>query len=274
MRDLPDVLHRLSVALPPVLAGLLVFRFFGAPNSYLLVNAGAFILGTVALMFVRAPTGGKAVHWIASAALALMAAPLVMGHELDGIRRWIALGPVALNTGLVAVPVLAVVCARGGPVGVLTFACATLILTLQPDAAALLALSLAGLTMAAVGKDWRFGLIGLLCLVGAVVRHTNGVPDPVPFVEGVVHMVWSRSLLSGLALLVALAVPVAALWRGSLLDRRAAIVLAASYAGFCLASLTNDYPLPLTGYGASAIIGFLLALALVPARSKSTEQRL
>ena len=258
----PVFLERGLAALPllfPGLAGLGYLALFGAPSSYLAINALALAGGSLWAAFGRVPLRPSRVRALLAALLALLTLPLIVGPDVDGIARWLSLGGFTLNTGLLAVPLIAVLSARDSLFAPLWLLAATLIAFAQPDAAAALALSLAALALWRTNRDGRAGAVGALGLFASAGAALSGNLPPQPFVEGVLSNLartapliaapLALSLLASLALILRAPAPKAIRWP-----------LAGTLIGFTLAALLGDYPTPLIGYGAASILGIGLAL--------------
>lgn len=246
-----------------VAAGAAWMALFGAPPAYPLVNLAALVLGSgIALALVRyAPQQTAAMALWAAPALAAMA---LLGPDVDGARRWIGGGGVLLHAAMLAGPAwcVAAACRPGGGVLPVSAAAFAVVLALQPDFAAALALTLACAAIAAARRD-RYAAIALAAaLAGAVWAGVNTAgPAPVPFVEGVLVQSFAASTVAGIALVIASLAAIAAPALAAP-DRRS-LAMAAWQAGLLAASLLGPYPTPLTGYGAAAIIGYALGLALL-----------
>lgn len=258
----------LAACLLAILLGLLGLGMLGAPPMLLAVNGAAATIGLLLTVLVqrgKARAGAGAVLLL----LALLAAPLLFGPEVDGVRRWLALGPLRLHVGMLVVPALMVI-AAGLPArsaaGVV--AAASLIAAVQPDLATALALASAAAAIAVVAPrdPWRW--LALLPAGGATLwclLHRDALA-PVRFVEGLWSDAAARAPLLLLAMLAAALLLIAApllRWREEGGRLGAAAALSASVFGYMLASAIGAYPVPLFGGGASPIIGFLLAIALL-----------
>ena len=203
--------------------------------------------------------------------LAILALPLITGPELDGARRWIPLGPLTLNSGLLVAPLLSVLAMRDKSGGWLFLAAGAAIAALQVDAALALAFTLAALAWSYHCKDLK-GLLPVLLGVAVFIHALrSGGPPPVAFVEGLVPILWERSswLAAGLVALL-LTTPIFLL-RKRELSQRDGSVLALVFIAFCAISFLANYPTPLAGYGASSILGFMLAMAA--ARRQTTDKQ-
>ncbi len=230
------------------------------PRGYLIGNAVALLLALgLALVPLRLETAARRWPWIAGLLLVL-AVTAVAGPPLDGVRRWIAIGPLRLHAGMLLGPSLAVLLATAslglriaGTLAAIAIAC------VAPDLA--MALAWAGALLP--------GLLGLrprlavasIALAALMVAATAMRPDPlqpVPHVEAVVAGAWRTSHIGGFVLALAGMAP---LLLACMRDAPAR-ALAGFWAGLSLAGLIGHWPSPLIGYGAAPILGYGLSLAV------------
>lgn len=189
---------------------------------------------------------------------------LVAGVSMEGVRRWVAMGPIQLHAASLLVPLAAWTAAHRLDAVCAALLAATLgVLAAQPDAAAVLALTLALLILALVDKAkrgwaWALVVVGAVCAGWALSR-----PDPLPAVDHVELVVRrafeASSTLGALSAVAMILLPVAMLWNRRTPATRA---LAAAWAGFVLANLVANYPAPVIGAGASPVLGWLLSIGL------------
>ncbi|WP_374405142.1 hypothetical protein [Pelagerythrobacter sp.] len=246
-------------------AGLALFWVGDAPPSYSLVNGGALLVALAAMVAAgRARCGRTCAVWIVALGIAGIAATLVAGPDIDGVRRWIALGPVRLHAAMLLLPaVLAALPRLRGNWRLAPVAGAATVFAVQPDPAAALALVCGCALSEWYGRRSAASLLVLLVaiagLAAALVRDTP--LEPVPFVESVVQdgfaLQPALGVLLATTLLFAIAAPM--FMRGS--DRAVNGGIAGCWLGFAAASLLGPYPTPLAGYGAAAI-GYGLAIAV------------
>ncbi|WP_100259009.1 hypothetical protein [Qipengyuania seohaensis] len=248
----------------PVIGGMFVFLLNEAPSHYSLVNSSALMIGLLFAHLVRAPEDIGRVRYVIAGLLFLLCLPMILGPSIDGVARWLPLGPVQLHSGQLLIPPLAVLSVRLGESGTWPLAVALVICGLQPDAASCLALTLVLSTLALRNRDWKPMRVALLGLAVTAQACWRGDLPPVAFVENVLPFLWSdlkepvQAVGIGLLLLMPFAI---ILFRHFPLADRLALV--AAYFGFLIASLLGPYPVPLVGYGAASIIGMLAGLAMI-----------
>lgn len=194
--------------------------------------------------------------------------------SMQGVHRWLYVGPVRLYAAAIFLPVLlpALAWLLGKELKIiactLTFS-VTGLLVYQPDAAqgAAFALSAGWLLIRRgnLSRTWSCLVSGalLICLILAWLQ-----PDPLPaveYVEGVVGM--AARISPGLAIvcLCALAIlPLPYVWVSrqsrAQIDRDLGIAFATYFGVTLLASALRNFPVPIMGYGASPIIGYFIAI--------------
>jgi hypothetical protein len=209
-------------------------------------------------------------------ASALLLAVLLVGIELDGVKRWLPLGPVHVQPALILAPLLlALAASREGrhwramvllPVG---------LIAAQPDGATAIALA-AGVAMLMAATSWRsrkgwsqrrIAIAAGAFILAAISLIMAGMPTPPPvaFVEGTVGI----ALLSG-APAMALHIVTIALMLAALLSRHdpAGTSLAAYLGVSVLAAIFMAFPMPVAGAGPSHLIGFGIAIGWLAVRDR------
>jgi hypothetical protein len=242
-----------------VFAGVAFMLFAGAPAHFPSTNGGALLVALAAILWTEPPE--RARLGIAFAAAALLWAPLLLTGDIDGVRRWIGVGPVRLHSGMLAVPPLIAAMAKlDGRVAAALAATSALAVALQPDRAAALAL-LAGLVALWALRPGRWSALSIgVGLAGLATALTQPDPlAPVAFVEHVITDAWR--IAPGLS--AAIALSIVALIVAPSVACRSFRPLAAVSAGFFIASCFGHFPVPFTGYGAASILGFGLAAAML-----------
>lgn len=246
----------------PCLAGLGFLAVFKAPASFLAINAAALVIGLVWIAAGIALRGMNARRIAAFLCLILLALPLVTGPELDGIARWIPLGPFQLHTGMLAIPLLACLAASDRDYGPPMLLSAGLICLVQPDAASGFALMGAATGLYFAWHEWKPGLVAILLFGVGLIAAMRGELAPQPFVERVLVDVAMVNIPATIALFGAL-IAGFSLMLGAIGQPFAIrCALAGSFAGFSLIAVLSNYPSILIGYGASPILGFALALGI------------
>lgn len=257
--------------------GLIYLAAAGAPTRYLAVNAGTLILGLACLMVWKRWARPVAVlSGVAALAIGLaLLATALFGHSLDGMTRWVRLGPLTLQPGLILTPLLAVLysCTRSW-LTTTAVVIAAAALALQPDraTAGTLVLAMAALAITRPDRRTLTALIAATTAFAIAVARTDTLPAQ-PFVEQVLFTAFETHWLVGIAVWIGakwLLVPAIA---GRVLDpdnRPTYAVFGAVWLGLIAAAVLGNYPTPLVGYGASSVLGYALSLAALPSRPQLT----
>lgn len=229
--------------------------------------AGLVALGLAGLLARLGPRARSPWPIIAvGLALASLATPL-LHPGIDGVHRWIALGPLQVQPAAVALPVVVWFAARwpeglGGPAALVA---AAVLCAVQPDQQAAAALAMAAVVMVVSGQRRLVWLTALAATVAAAITASFGeVLAPVAYVEEVVRRSFGINRLVGLVAAAGLvAVPVLVFVAGAGRRDTLTAAMTALWLGFCVASLGEVYPTPVIGYGLSWVLGFGLSLGLV-----------
>lgn len=255
-----------------VILGLAYMAAAGAPARYMAINLAALLLGAMIWLGL----GPRAGAWLARSgwpvvalALSLLATAL-FGAAVEGAARWVRVGPINVQVSLVVLPALIVLYGRRpDAIGTAGVGLAALALAAQPDRAmaGVLAAGMAAVLLAT--RDRRSALA--LLMAGAAFAATLFRPDAlpaVPFVDRILYTAFDVHPAAGLAVVagcVMLVLP--GFGRGfDAEDQRTAILaFGACWAAVAIAAALGHYPTPLVGYGGSAVLGYLLSAALLPA---------
>jgi cell division protein FtsW (lipid II flippase) len=244
----------------------------GAPARMIAMNVAAWLIGLAAYATSAVP------KWRIDGSLLLLGFSLVLlaatlaGTPVEGAARWVSVGPVTVQVSLIVLPAAIVLFARAPDLrGVVGIGLAALALALQPDRAMAGALA-AGLAILALLRRDRLSLAGFGLAAAAFVA-TLGRPDrlpAVPFVDQVFYSSFDAHPLAGVAVLIGtglLLVP-AFLRFGE--ERTAAAAFGAAWLAIAAAAALGNYPTPVVGYGGSAILGYLLSMAVLrPSRRQA-----
>ncbi len=242
------------------------------PNALVVQSLAAVLALGLALVVMRFWRKADWRHWllIAACGLALLLT-LMTGVELEGARRWLAVGPVQLHTASLVLPLAAWAFARGfedrrlaGLAAVVGF-----LLLYQHDAASSLAWALAVAGAILVQRP-RQAIPWAVVAATAVLAYAAWTePDTlpaVPYVEGLLRTTFDvNPVLGALAGLLMFSLPAPFLLVAAARpERRAeALALAALWAGWIASNLLGNYPAPVIGYGAAPILAWGLSVGLM-----------
>jgi hypothetical protein len=243
----------------------------GAPSRYLLVNLAALGLGATAWLALGR-TGGSRLAGAGLATLAL-AVPLLLtslfGVAVEGASRWVNVGPLSLQVSLIILPVMVVLYARRpDAIGTAAMMAAALALAIQPDRA-MAGVLLAGLLAPVLARPGRLPTMAAAASILAF-GWTLLTPDTlpaVPYVDRILYTAFGVHPLAGLAVAIgaaALVIPAVIGTLGGAGERSALLAFGGCWSGVVVAAALGNSPTPLVGYGGSAVLGYLLSVALLP----------
>ena len=271
MRQAGSVLALGTLALA---AGMAFLWIAGALPGMATRNAAAYAIGLLLGWGAhRIAYLGHGAAILFALASAILGAVLIAGIELDGVKRWLALGPLTLQPALILAPLLvALAASREGRHWRVAILAPILLVALQPDAATLLALvaGTAAMVTFAAGRarsGWSARRIGIAA--GAICIAVLGLlaagiqtPPPVAFVEGTVGIASLSGPTAMLLHFAAIALMIAALLSQS---GQAGFALAAYFATAAIMAIFWAFPMPVAGAGPSHAIGFGIAIGWLAA---------
>jgi hypothetical protein len=254
-----------------VVLGLATLAAAGAPWLYLAINTASLLIGLVLLKLagLLAPTLRRLPEAsILFIPVALLATSL-LGTPVEGIARWVRVGGISLQPGFLLLPLLVVAIAKSRT-AVTTSAVllAAAALALQPDRAmaGALAAALAALVLMRPDRHTVTVFAGSLVAFVATLLQPDRLA-PAPHVEQVFTTAFQLHPLAGAAVatgaLLLLLPPILG-WRHDPANRPIHAAIGIFWLATLAAALLGAYPNPLVGYGGSAIIGYVLSVALFP----------
>jgi cell division protein FtsW (lipid II flippase) len=262
----------LLCAIVAVSLGVVYLAMAGAPARYLAINVGALVLGVALWLGVGRASEAR---WSGAAIIVLalsILATALLGTPVEGAARWISLGPLVVQVSLVLLPAAIVLYARpADALGTAGIVLAALALALQPDRANAAALA-AGTGAVLLLERSRFTALAFAAAAAgfaAAMLQPDNLPA-VPYVDRIFFTAFDVSPLAGGAVLAGsllLLLPVLSATRGRV-ERTPLAAFGACWATIIAAAAIADYPTPLVGYGGSAILGYLLSVALLPSRTR------
>lgn len=250
--------------------GAVAMASLGAPQRYIVLNVVGLTAagGLGALLLLKRGLLENGLGALAFAGAAAIAVTALFGVSLEGVRRWVGVGPVLLHVGFIASPfVLGHAARQVGWRSALAVLVALVGVSLQPDAQTATALAAGVVAIAAMHRSRLAGALAALGITTAAVCWTR--PDPLPavaYVEGFVPLAFAHAWSLGLVASAGLLLPAVGLAIFGLLnpDRRVtALAFAAAYVAAAASALLGGYPTPLVGYGLSPILSYVLFWAVL-----------
>lgn len=261
-------------SLAAVALGAGVSAASGIPSGVWIRNLGAWAVGAVAAGAITAllPPRG---YLFALIALQIGVPASLFFADIDGVRRWIDIGPVHLNAAMLLMPAAVVaLAANRAKWGHLWFApvAVLIVLVAQPDASQATSFAAVTALIAAcsgIDRRARIGVIVAAVLLAAFAWTRPDPLAPVPEVEGIIGLAFGLSPFIGIMALLTLAgvagAPVLAIWRQTGATRLAGAALGLCLLVWAIMPFLGAYPVPLVGMGMSPIIGAWLGAGLLGA---------
>lgn len=271
----PARLPYLLAPVPALVVGVLTMRMSDVPAVLWGQNLAAWAVGTLLCLGLwrtrSSPGQGRWFDFAAVLTLAALAATL-LAPGVDGVHRWVPLGPVRLHAAAVLLPLLLVAMhglaqARGWWISTAVAAGVMLLLLLQPDAAQAIAFA-AGclvLLLPPAGRDpLRLAAMLVLPVLAGLAWLRRDPLAPVPYVEGIVELAAGLGagwVVAAVVSLLVLPLPFFHAGRGT--RNRVGLALGAYVAITVLAAFHGNFPVPVMGYGVSPILGYLAGLGVL-----------
>ena len=255
-----------------VLAGIAFMVMAGAPSRFAAMNGAALVLALgIALL---PPLPRRYVPVFALLSIGFMVATLVVGPSVEGVHRWLQVGPLTIHAGMLVLPGLTVIIpVLASRTAAVTMMAVSTLAVVQPDLATYLAILLVGILMLIVRRNrWMWAAFIVQALAAIVAVQRVDILAPMPFVEHVIEQAWAINVTAGgallLALLLAITLPMKGrstphmLWSAAALSACGTAYLAASFLR-PYDVFIGHYPTPFVGFGASIIVGWGIALWLL-----------
>lgn len=258
-------------AIAAVMTGVVHLRVADASSSMILVNLASLGVGLALLagaaVWRGLPESARTIAALSMAALLVLTS--LFGVASHGVVRWVAAGPLLVQSSLILLPALLMMFARKTTsAGAAALVVAAVAMAMQPDRA------MAGAMAAGIAMLWLLHRNRQVTIVlaasalgfAATLVQADNLP-PVRFTEGVFTQTWQVHPLLGFAVASAgalLLLPAAAFGTRGRNCARQCAVFGATWLAIILAAVIGHYPTPLVGYGGSAIIGYLLSACMLP----------
>lgn len=271
----PARLPYLVAPVPALVVGVLTMRMSDVPAALWGQNLAAWAVGMLLCLGLwrtrSSPGRGRWFDFAAVLTLAALAATL-LAPGVEGVHRWVPLGPVRLHAAAVLLPPLLVAMqglsqARGWWISTGVAVGVALVLLLQPDAAQATAFA-AGclvLLLPPAGRDpLRLAGMLLLPVLAGLAWLRKDPLAPVPHVEGIVGL--AAGLGAGWAVAAAvslLVLPLPFFLAGRGAAKHAGLALGTYVAITLVAAFLGNFPVPVMGYGVSPIVGYLAGLGFL-----------
>jgi cell division protein FtsW (lipid II flippase) len=260
-------------SLAAIAAGCVAMAESGVASSSWLRSVAAWVVGGgLAALVARYAEPRKASMGAVMAGTVALIATL-FAPDVEGVHRWLDVGPLHFNVAAVFLPAMIVgLAAIGVPTrpGLAVAIITAIVLLAQPDASQLTAFAIAVFILtvrSAAASHWKaFALaLAVAFAIGGWIR-----PDPlqpVAEVEQIFTLCVAVSpllaLLAGVALAAAAVAPLSFSSPAAHPARDGAIALTAYSVAVAIAPFLGSFPVPLVGLGMSFPIGWWLGMGVL-----------
>ncbi len=255
-----------------VLAGIAFMVMAGAPPRFAAMNGAGLVLALgIALI---PPLPRRYVSVFALISIGTMVATVVVGPSVEGVRRWLQVGPFTIHAGMLVLPSLAVILpVLASRTAAIIVMAVSMLVVAQPDLATYLAILPVSILMLIARRDrWMWAAFIVQVLAAIVVVQRVDILAPIPFVEHVIEQAWAINVAAGGTLLLAAMATITSplkarnnpnmLWSAAALASCGTAYLAASFL-WPFEPCIGHYPTPFVGFGTSIILGWGIALWLL-----------
>lgn len=253
------------VALSSAACAILVL--LGASPRMVAVNLAALLCAVIAYWPLKFVVQKTPPSIIVGAAIIALLATANWGVSLDGVHRWVRIGPLAIHVGFILLPLLIAAAPHLGKLTPLAIFAIGGALWLQPDAGAAISLAAAMTAYAVVSRSAHNAYSAIIATGwAAVVWFKADALAPVQLVERVPEFAFAQNAFIGvltLLFLAALLLPFFLAARATPEYRALLLIQAGFWAGAIVASFVGNFPTPILGVGVAPIVGYAASWAAV-----------
>ena len=265
-------------AVAGIAAGIGWLVLHGASPYMPAINLLAAATGAIAAIFLARSSQfrGRTLDAIALVACVAIVAPLLFGPRMEGVARWLAVGPVQLQPAMILLPLVLILHARDPrQTSTVALAFTAVALAFQPDRSMVTALAATLFVLAVLqGGLAAWGLV-IWSMASATMAFARPDPlGPVPLVENVLNDAFAQGLTSGLTMTIAAVLMILPSFTVRSAVPSARIAFATCWVILIAASVVGPFPTPVLGFGASGVLGYVLSLAALAASHPSAASRL
>lgn len=252
-------------------AGCMILVLLGASPRMLSVNVAALVCGVAAYQLFKFVAQKTPSPILVGAIVIALLATATWGVSLEGVHRWVRIGPIAIHVGMILLPLLIAAAPHLGRLAPLAIFAAGGALWLQPDAGAAISLAAACIAAAAASRSQGSFLNAIIASAWAVLIWFKGdTLAPVELVERVPEFAFAQHPILGVAallLLAALPLPFLLTARAAPEHRAQLLTQGGFWAGAVFASFIGNFPTPILGVGVASIVGYAASWGAASART-------
>jgi cell division protein FtsW (lipid II flippase) len=185
------------------------------------------------------------------------------GSGLMNVHRWVSLGSLQFNSGLIFSPLILIQISKIKNVGIgfCISIFTTILFMFQPDASSVMAFSVASVILLfekTTNKTILVSASAFTIFATAYSWYNLDGLAPVSYVEGILKLIWQISPDLFIFSLVSLLLLIYPFFANGLKKSTLAISLGLYFALLIVSSFLGNFPVIIIGYGISPIIGYTI----------------
>lgn len=264
----------LIIVLPPVLIGAITMYFNNVPAVIWGQNIGVALVGGIVSYFIlrkKHNCNNIYVLWISIILLFFT----YFNIGLEGVHRWISIGPIKLYVSSIVMPILIIVIHKlinnKSVSSYIAIGLASVIMFIQPDASQLTGFSVAIIIILLSKlrkKLITYILISIMIILSVFLWINLDTLKPVDYVENIIFMVTDLGYLWIILCFISLIMLIIPFILFPPRNFRVlSITIGIYYLVILGSTFFGNFPVPLMGYGISPIIGYYISITwLINAR--------
>jgi hypothetical protein len=264
------------VAIPAAIIGAFTMNYLKVSNHIWLINlAASFVCSLLSLLFFQDKLRLKNSNPYIILFFALVILPATfIDNGIMAVHRWVSFGSIQINVGLIVSPLILIQISRiSNLIYIISTAVfTTIIFLLQPDASLVTAFSIAAaIVLLDKVKNKATIVAFVLFALSSIIFSWYNLDklESVSFVEGIINMTKSISPILFTVSIFSLLLLVVPFFVSHYSKSRIIISLGVYYLLLLASSFFGNFPVMITGYGISPIIGFHIGLIWLIDKNKS-----
>lgn len=259
------------ITFPTIIIGAFIMHINDIPKSIWLQNIIVTIIFTLLsfVMFKKKAINPKRKLFLPIVTIVLLLSLPFIDSGIEGVHRWITLGPISINISSVFLPLLLILLGtllsqKQWWLSYIIVLITSFLLVLQPDASAVTAFVISTVVLLLSNKNRHFVRFALLLIPLSFVIISWVFIDglaPVPYVEDILFMAKDLGIIWFIISLISLLILIIPFIFFPPKKRKIiSISLGIYFFTILITTFFGNFPVIIMGYGISPIIGYFISI--------------